>query len=442
MDLALFISLIFRKGVIFVRWIYTLLLIIFFVGGAWALSVSSIYIGGREFDFIRSLAVSRNGKIFLAGYTLNRGNYDAFVARVSADLKEIEAFLRFGGNGNDYAYDLAFSNDGNVIVVGSTRSKDLPCAVNSYSGEGDAFVAEIDADLSRVKRIIYIGGSESDLVRSVCVSKEGNIYICGATSSSDLPSASNTLSGYSDAFVAQIPSDFMGIENLTYFGGSAVDEASTMAISPDGRIYIGGFTWSKDIPKASNLYRWCDGFVALIDKNLKRVIKSIYIGGKNHDYIETLIVSPEGKILVGGQTESPDLPSAVNSYGGNYDGFIAELSANLEKINKLLYSGEKNLDGVSSMLISRNGYIYAVGSQKEKSFYKGVLLKAGKDLRSLKRIYEAGGNGDIYFYSIGALKNRALFLAGMTSASDLPGALNSYQGGCDGFLLKLSPSFP
>ncbi|MCD6363314.1 MAG: hypothetical protein J7M13_04865 [Synergistetes bacterium] len=216
-----------------------------------------------------------------------------------------------------------------------------------------------------------------------------------------------------------------------------MDEASTMAISPDGRICIGGFTWSRDIPEASDLYHWCDGFVALIDKDLKRIIRSIYIGGENHDYVEALVVSPGGKILVGGQTESPDLPSAVNSYGGNYDGFIAELSANLEKINRLLYSGEKNLDGVSSMLISRNGYIYAVGSQKEKGFYRGVLLRAGEDLRSLKRIYELKGNGDIYFYSIGASKNGALFLTGMTSASDLPGALNSYQGGCDGFLLKL-----
>ena len=107
------------------RLVCLLFIMLFLTGKCIALSVSLLYIGGGNFDFISSLAVSKEGSVYVAGYTFKKGNYDAFVAKISPDFKKIERFLTFGGKGNDYAYGLAFSRDGGVIVVGSTQSEDL-----------------------------------------------------------------------------------------------------------------------------------------------------------------------------------------------------------------------------------------------------------------------------------------------------------------------------
>src|SRR5205814_3869353 len=82
----------------------------------------------------------------------------------------------------------------------------------------------------------------------------GKLYVCGATSSIDLPLANpgggayyqSTPGGNGDAFIARFSAGG-ALEWSTYFGGDYSDEASGVAVASTG-LYLVGDTQSTNFP--------------------------------------------------------------------------------------------------------------------------------------------------------------------------------------------------
>ena len=125
-----------------------------------------------------------------------------------------------GGEGSDWALDMALDPDGNVIVTGETNSTNFPLKSrvrDDLLGSQDAFVTKFNPTLSAVIYSTYLGGIGPDGAEAIAVDKGGNVYITGATTSDDFPS---TLGAYQselqnpalvrgDAFVARIGERFV-----------------------------------------------------------------------------------------------------------------------------------------------------------------------------------------------------------------------------------------
>jgi hypothetical protein len=124
-------------------------------------------------------------------------NYDAFVARVSGDLTTLLQATYFGGSGNDVINAIAVLPDiwpTQIIVAGDTDSADLPChgedgggCASPYAGAGDGFVARFSSDLSILFLARYFGGHGLDSARALAINEAGDIFVAGASTSSDLP---------------------------------------------------------------------------------------------------------------------------------------------------------------------------------------------------------------------------------------------------------------
>lgn len=252
--------------------------------------VYSTYLGGSDGESGQGIAVDSSGDAYVTGYTSStdfptvhplqasdRGDYDAFVAKLNSDGSALVYSTYLGGSGVDYGYGIAVDSFGNAYVTGRTYSTDFPTAhalQKSYGGELDAFVAKLNAAGSALVYSTYLGGSEYDEGNAVAVDSSGNAYVTGVTYSTNFPTANafqphcGGCSLYADAFVAKLNSDGSALVYSTYLGGSAVDYGYGIAVDSFGNAYVTGQTSSTDYPtvhplQASN-HGAFDAFVAKI----------------------------------------------------------------------------------------------------------------------------------------------------------------------------------
>lgn len=91
----------------------------------------------------------------------------------------------YGSNDDDESYRVATDSQGNVYMVGYTRSQN-GIALNGFqnvnAGMHDAMLIKFDTDGNRLWGT-YFGGSSVETGLDIAIDSQDNIYICGHTSS-------------------------------------------------------------------------------------------------------------------------------------------------------------------------------------------------------------------------------------------------------------------
>src|ERR1019366_2729575 len=118
-----------------------------------------------------------------------------------ADTGKISYTSYFGGIGTA-VNAMASDTQGNVYLSGVTRSADLPVTAGSYHPQPfpncspgqcqHAFVAKVSASGGLVWST-YLGGNGSDAATGIAVDPGGNVYVAGATGSTDFPLTSDAV---------------------------------------------------------------------------------------------------------------------------------------------------------------------------------------------------------------------------------------------------------
>jgi hypothetical protein len=123
------------------------------------------------------------------------------------------------------------------------------------SGFNDAFVARLSSGLTELQQATYLGGSQDDEATALAIAPgTGDVYVAGRTNSVDFPRTSGgalPFGGFSDAFVARFPRDLTALTQATYLGSTRYENAWALAIAPaTGDVYVAGATDSPDFPAA------------------------------------------------------------------------------------------------------------------------------------------------------------------------------------------------
>ena len=379
----------------------------------------STYLGGENADIPHSLIVNSKGELLIFGttssssfptttnsfdQTFNGGNYtdpftgqafnqgsDIFVSKLSSDGAKLLASTFLGGSGND-GLNLSVLNYGdefrgeivtdeldNIYIASVTNSPNFPIIGGSNvvrSGVSDAIVCNLNPDLSKILWSGIVGGNGYDAAFSLKVGKSGSIYICGATTSTDLP-FSQTLqtksNGGSDAFVMKftrnisksyIPTSYNG----TYLGTSALDLAQLMDIDQDENVFIYGLTFGNyPIQNAAYSNPRSGQFIHSLDKNLTKTNFSTTIGtGKNApDIVPTaFLVNQCGNIYLagwGGKTNgavtnaprvnTTGMPTTSGAFRSTTDGnnfYIALLEKDAKSLLYATFFGGDNSSAASA----------------------------------------------------------------------------------------------
>jgi hypothetical protein len=160
------------------------------------------YLGGTNSDQATRVAIDAAGAIYVAGLTrssnfpctstnfvsavqTNNANADAFVAKFSPALTNLDYAVTFGGTGQDEARGVAVNDAGQATVVGLTTSTNFPTnAVFGFldsqnAGGQDAFLAEINPAGSGFNYSAYLGGADDDVANAITRDAGGNSYVVG-----------------------------------------------------------------------------------------------------------------------------------------------------------------------------------------------------------------------------------------------------------------------
>jgi len=351
--------------------------------------IQSTYLGGWDADGINAIAIHpQTGEVYVAGWTESinlpgttngaqaskAGLFDAFVSRLSPDLKNLIQSTYLGGLRNDFAYAMAIHpQTGEVYVAGYTYSSDFPNTAGgaqpTFRGgfeplvRADAFVARFRPDLQTgaLLQATYLGGSGWDEAKAIAIHPTtGDIYVAGNTTSTDFPAAAGGAQAsyggdWYDVFVSRLNKDLTQILQSTYLGGSGRDWANALTIHPTtGDVYVVGGTESTNFPatagsaQASYGGTW-DAFVSRLNRNLTQILQSTYLGGIDGDTPTAIAVHPTtGDVYVAGYTSSPDFPRTVGgaqeTYRGGGDAFVARITADLQA-GKVLTVNPRPEDG-------------------------------------------------------------------------------------------------
>ena len=207
---------------------------------------------------------------------------DAFVSVINSDATDFLYSTYLGGDSPDKGHDIAVDSQGNITVIGSTRSQDFPiqsaqqasCPSGVETRPGfdscwsqEVFVSKIHGATGAFIYSTFLGGTEQlvgdsvgyDVAYGLETDNAGNAYLAGYTASHQFPikDALQPVQGGGscnagqracyDLFVTQLSPNGT-ITFSTYLGANRDDFAFGLARDGVGALYLTGWSRSDNFP--------------------------------------------------------------------------------------------------------------------------------------------------------------------------------------------------
>jgi len=196
----------------------------------------------------------------------------------------------------------------------------------------------------------YLGGNGLDLATSLALDPEGNVYVTGATLSTNFPGAAGSPGGSLDVFVTKMNAAGSALVYSAHLGGTADDQGFGITVDGLGHAYLTGSTASEtDFPTLDPFQAACvpsppqpgqpgsgclDAFVAKVLPDGSNLVYSSYLGGAGTDAGFSVGVDLLGHTYVAGATDSNNFPDAprdppdpADLLISGFDAFVTKVSA-------------------------------------------------------------------------------------------------------------------
>ncbi|MBU3678218.1 MAG: hypothetical protein FGM32_01250 [Candidatus Kapabacteria bacterium] len=372
--------------------------------------------------------------------------------------------------------------NGYIISVGNVTQAD----------NTDGAIVVHASDLESVVASATFGGSGKDIITGMAVAADGSVWICGETTSNDLPFPASPLKGAfkgaTDGFVAKLSADLKTVLVGMYIGGTGADRANAIAIGPLGDVVVvGGIASAKSLPTVNSFDETQngknDGFYISLDAFGKFVNSASYLGGVENDEMTSVVVDSKNNAVIGGYTASLDFPTFPvknrvwvddggcpyygcatghweetgnvcfdNSFGGGQDAVVIKIQLGGTMVYSAFFGGA-GVDIGTSVAVGAEDVAYLLGytssadlpipaevnstfGGKNDGFYAAV---SSNGLKLVSAQY-VGGAGDDRI--TGARSVGSIVTAVGTTTASIPevglGASSQARGEQDGFLVRFT----
>ncbi|HQZ42634.1 MAG TPA: SBBP repeat-containing protein, partial [Flavobacteriales bacterium] len=346
-----------------------------------------------------------------------------------------------GGNGDENPYAMEQGGDGNLYISGYTSSTNFPLiggpafsgsSIDQQSqGGADVFVLKINTAGNSIKAAV-IGGNSADDSYDLRVATNGDVIVCGTTTSTNLltlnggSGASNTNNGSDDALLFRVNGDLSSLIWMRNYGGSGTDLPSIMAQDPvTGDIFVGGHTTSTNFPTTAARQSTRGGTQAGFLQRLTSAgstVWSSYFSSNSGNAANILCMSfnnAGNELYFGGVTTG--LPSSNISTSGVYDGshngsndlYVCRMGLDQTFISSTYVGGSGNEVNMMGLNTDQNDDVYVFGYTNSTNFPVSsgpnvplqttnngsndkVFFKLESDLSVLEFSTYYGGTGDDY----------------------------------------------
>ncbi|WP_200243584.1 SBBP repeat-containing protein [Lamprobacter modestohalophilus] len=349
-------------------------------------------LSGSDDDSIEDLAIDAEGYLYVTGstssedfatmetalYPVLSGRQNAFLAKLTPDGSRLVFSTYFGGTGSESGNAIALGEGGDVVIAGTTTSRDLivrGALQDELAGGVDGFIARFDGDGTALEYSTYFGDNGTDNLNFLVVTDLGDIFVAGNTSSSRFPVKHPPLDqdgeplargGGTDMFLSRISRSGDELAFSTYIGGSSTDELNDLVRDNDGNFLLVGTSASTNFPVVN---AWQpepaggdDGVLVKIDDSGRFIYFSTYLGGLEDDNIFAVAADRSTAaagasqhsqfIYVGGQTESHFMPvqnAYQNFHAGNGDGYLARFDPCGQQLWFSSYFGGREADSITAL---------------------------------------------------------------------------------------------
>ncbi len=302
-----------------------------------------------------------------------------------------------GSTADNFGMTATYDAQGNLYAGGTVFDNGYPTTIGAYSqlfsgptgaGITDIVLTKYNASGTGLIYSTYMGGSQAEIVTSLITDSGNNLYLYGATSSTNFPVTAGaydqsfnggqvlsfqfngtTFNSGTDIFVAKLNSGGTGLLASTYVGGTGNDGVNynnylppTSTVFPcfspggfvlfnespadslqynygdqyrgeiqldkNGDVYVASSTRSSDFPVVNAFQNALSGkqdaVVFKLNPSLNNLIWSSYLGGAGNDAGYALIVDDTLQVFVTGGTYSSNFPTVAGCYQTNAGGGKAD----------------------------------------------------------------------------------------------------------------------
>lgn len=257
----------------------------------------------------------------------------------------------FGGSDNDIPYSAKETQDGGFIIAGESSSNDGSLTTNN--GNSDFWVIKIDSQGSLLWQKNY-GGSNDDRASSLSVTTDGSIIVGGTTNSWDGDIVGNH--GNNDYWVIKLNN----LGDLIWqkpYGGTSTDELKELITTTEGNIVLTGYTSSNNGDVSGNNGE-SDVWVLKVDINGNIIWQSCY-GGNSQEIALSLVETIDNNLILCGNTYSNNGLVSGNNGSGTSDAWVLKINQNGNLLWQKCFGNTTNQVAQSIEVTEDGGYIFS-----------------------------------------------------------------------------------
>lgn len=265
-----------------------------------------------------------NDAIYVAGYSNgNYGGTNAAANSSDATLTKFEADGRvawkkqFGVPGNDQAFAVAMTPDGDIVVAGSTAGNLANVSPAPASGTTSMFVSRFSPDgIQRWTKQLF-ADQRSTIARGVSVAADGSIIVTGYTNGG-LNGSPRPLAD--EAFVVRYSNNGV-LQAYKPFGTALADRGWGIVTAQEGGAtfhYIMGYTVGSFLPGFTNPNKRWNAFLRKLNANFDELwTRQTTVDGGN--VFANGIALANGTVLITGSTAHDVATGAPLGFNGLND---------------------------------------------------------------------------------------------------------------------------
>ncbi|HEX8247774.1 MAG TPA: SBBP repeat-containing protein [Pyrinomonadaceae bacterium] len=377
--------------------------------------IYSTFLGGNDDDVAYDVAVDAGGSAHVVGKTdsgpwlapggfpttpgaLPAPNGGGFYTKVNAAGTDLEYSTLLSGTGYDEAQKVVIDAAGSAYVMGFTGSTNFPVVPGSFdtthNGNYDIFVMKFNSH-GALAYSTYLGGSAYEGINNgfgLAVDRDGYCYVLAPSGSSDFPTTPGALDRVQnnyEAFVAKLSPHGSNLVFATFLSplNNGPNYGYSLAVDPQGRIYVTGETGADSFPQMSCLYRRFIAQIASDGTAFRNV--SCYASGFGRN--TAITIDSKGRIFITGSA-SDNYPTTADAYDRTPNGNTDAMFTRLKFASNALDS-DFDGDGRADISVFRpsDGTWYLLGSQN--GFSATQFGQAGDKL--VPADYDGDGKTDI-----------------------------------------------
>ncbi|MEO6301674.1 MAG: SBBP repeat-containing protein, partial [Bacteroidia bacterium] len=317
------------------RYLYYILLFVALESNSQSCNYWSTYLGNMGSDDMRGIAIDNSNNSYVIMQTDSPsltitpglisdviiGGNDVYIAKFDSCGNFVWATY-LGTTSFDSGEKITVSSDGNIVFTGYTQGTGLPCTSGCFqagnAGQWDCFLGKI-APNGNLLWLTYFGSNGSDFAYDMSCDFNGNIFIGGTTTSTNLyvnaSSFQQTFGGNTDAFVAKFSATGI-LKWCTYYGGLGSEDIHVLTTDAFGSVFGTGGSSSFNLSTSPGCIQpskdnGMDCYIIKFDSLGNRIFSS-YLGGNAIDDAWGLATDGAGNLYMSGQTTSTNFTTTTS----------------------------------------------------------------------------------------------------------------------------------